>query len=99
MYRKTTILLLISIALLQTAIAQVSPNIRVNQVGFYPKGPKVAIVTGTDSLKTNKFFLLKENTSDTVFRGTLDGGGFWKYSEENTKKADFGKFETPGSYV
>ncbi len=100
MYRKKLILLFISILLLQAALfAQVSSNIRVNQVGFYPKGPKVAVVTGADSLKTNKFFLVKENTADTVFKGSLDGGGFWKYSEENTKKADFSKFETPGSYV
>lgn len=99
MYKKI-IPLFISLVLLKSVlVAQVSPNIRVNQVGFYPQGPKIAIVTGADSLKTTKFFLVKENTKDTVFRGTLDGGGFWKYSEENTKKADFSKFETPGSYV
>jgi len=103
MYRKKLSYLLLTLfALLQTvsfAQTAVSHNIRLNQVGFYPNGPKLAIVTGADSLKTTKFFLLKENTTDTVFRGTLDGGGFWKYSEENTKKADFSSYLTPGSYV
>jgi len=70
-------------------------KIRVNQVGFYPSSPKVAIVT--DSL-AKEFFVMNASTKEKVFTGTLKPAGVWEYSEEYSNKADFTKFEKPGTY-
>jgi endoglucanase len=72
--------------------------IRVNQIGYYPKGPKIAIVIGGDTLGT-KFSIITADGKDTVFHGNLVKAGVWEYSEEIVNQADFSSFTKPGSYV
>jgi endoglucanase len=72
-----------------------SDNVRLNQVGFYPNGPKKAIVVEP---KTDKFYLVGANTNDTVYTGSLESKGTWEYSDEVVSKADFSKFTKEGSY-
>ncbi len=79
------------------AIAQeASDNVRLNQIGFYPSGPKTAIVVDA---KSDKFFILPVGKPDTVFSGTLKKMGVWEFSGEEASKADFSKFTKEGTYT
>jgi endoglucanase len=71
--------------------------IRLNQIGYYPKSTKIALVIGGDTLGT-KFSIVTANGKDTVFRGNLVKAGVWEYSEEMVNQADFSSFTKPGSY-
>lgn len=76
--------------------ASFTESIRLNQVGFYPEGPKMAIVVESSS---EKFYILKSDLSDTVFTGILGESRRWQYSNENVKQAIFTEYESTGSYV
>lgn len=85
---------------LEAAVAKVEgpkPQdfIRLNQVGFYPTAPKVAIVIAAP---TDKFFVIGAAKKDTVFRGTLKKKGVWKHSGEEASQAVFTKVTKPGTY-
>lgn len=75
----------------------VTPRIKLNQLGFYPAGPKVAVITGetTDA----PFYITSTNLRDTVFTGTLSRERQSKNSSTKTKQADFSSVKTKGSYV
>lgn len=64
--------------------AQQKPAIQLNQVGFYPSAPKIAIVTG--NVSANNFCVV--SGKDTVFRGAL-----------RSSVADFTSFKRIGRYV
>ncbi|MBC7388726.1 MAG: glycoside hydrolase family 9 protein [Opitutaceae bacterium] len=73
-------------------------RIKLNQVGFYPKGEKIAIIEGATA--SNNFYLLSnDQIPDTVFRGKLSAKAVWDYSNENVRKADFSSFTEKGEYV
>jgi endoglucanase len=76
-------------------IAVPGENIRLNQLGFYPEAQKIAIVVQPEG---DKFYIVKANQGDTVFKGKLQKKTTWEYSEELVSKADFSKFTTPGAY-
>lgn len=70
--------------------------IRLNQVGFYPDGPKLAVVVDSP---TDNFFVIRVSTKkDTVYKGKLKTKGVWKYSGENASHADFTGVNKPGTY-
>lgn len=74
-----------------------SETIKLNQIGFYPNGPKVAIVVNT---KATKFSVISAtNKKDTAFSGNLKKTGVWVYSNEDCAQADFTALTKPGSYV
>lgn len=73
-------------------------RIKLNQIGFYPKGEKVAIVEGATTV--NKFYVLtNEAVPDTVFKGKLSESKTWDYSNENVRKADFSLLLKTGEFV
>lgn len=72
-------------------------TIYLNQSGFYTHAPKVAVVGG--KVDADKFFLLRANSSDTVFRGTLSDTISPQYSSSATRLADFSAFNKRGRYV
>ena len=74
----TTVLLFSSFL---SAMTQ-TEDIRLNQVGFYPDGPKMAIVVDTD---TDDFFLTNQQGQDTVYAGKLSASQYWSYSGEQVK--------------
>jgi endoglucanase len=89
------------IAFLTSSIAlfaqsKLSENIRLNQIGFYPEGPKSAFVINSNA---TKFYVIKSDKKDTVYKGDLTKGGNWEYSGENTLKAEFSSFSLPGTYI
>ena len=76
---------------------QLSEQIKLNQVGFYPHAPKVAIVTGNATAKN--FYVTSTNLRDTVYRGVLSETKQSKYSKTTARLADFSTLNRSGSYV
>ena len=72
-------------------------NIKLNQLGFYPFGPKVAVLTASTS--SSQFYILPVNGTDTLFKGTLSVERQSAFSKTKTRIADFSSFDKPGSYV
>ena len=70
--------------------------IRLDQEGFYPYAPKVAIVTGP--VKTIHFFVIRKNNPDTVFRGLMASSRHSLNSSLVTRVADFSALTRPGIY-
>lgn len=71
--------------------------IRLNQVGFYTDGPKVAVIV-TQGKKLKKFYVVDAATGKAVFNGKLEKKGTWAHSNEEVSHADFSKLTTPGKY-
>lgn len=75
--------------------AAVPKDIHMNQLGFYPKGPKLAIVPGTANLA---FSVVDSAQSVSVYNGTLSASSYWDASDENVSVADFTSLTTSGTY-
>ena len=74
----------------------ISPDIRLNQVGFYPKGPKTAVIIG----EANNEFLIKDaGTNKVVLTGKLSAGRTNQHSGKISKIADFSSIKKTGKYV
>lgn len=71
-------------------------KIRLNQIGFYPQGPKTAVIV---SKEAKSFTLLSANEKKQVYSGKLGEAKEWPHSKEVVRKADFSDFNTPGKYV
>jgi endoglucanase len=78
------------------AAAQSSTDIRLNQIGFYPAMPKVAVVRNA---AVAPFYVIASGSTDTVFRGSLTSSQIWPYSNEPVSRADFSGLRTAGTYV
>ncbi|MDX2245910.1 MAG: glycoside hydrolase family 9 protein [Bacteroidia bacterium] len=72
-----------------------SPDIRLNQEGFYTHGPKIAIVKNAPG---GKFFVRKQPEGQVVFTDTLTEARRWEFSGEVVRKADFSALAEPGNY-
>ncbi|MCG3119656.1 MAG: hypothetical protein ALAOOOJD_02131 [bacterium] len=70
--------------------------IRVNQIGFYPKGPKFAVAVGTTS---NVFYVTSVNQADTLFSGALGAAQVWPHSGETVKLINFTTLQKTGEYT
>ncbi len=79
-----------------TLFGQKTEEIRLNQVGFYPDGPKMAIAVETSA---ERFFITTPDFRDTVFSGTLSAPRTWPYSEESVRQANFSELNTTGTFV
>ncbi|RYY60232.1 MAG: cellulase, partial [Chitinophagaceae bacterium] len=72
------------------------PEIRVNQVGYFPGGPKLAVVTGDNAVAD--FYILGKNL-DTVYHGRLADKKKSGWSSLDTRLADFSSINNPGRYT
>lgn len=89
---------LMSIIIANAACAQkVTDRIKINQLGFYPSGPKVAVITG--STNTTSFYITSTNLKVTVFSGKLSEEKQSLNSSTKTKIADFSSLKKTGSFV
>ncbi len=70
--------------------------VRLNQVGFYPDGPKVAVATGAPA---GAVFVLTADGRDTVWTGELSAERTNPYSGKQTRLADFSGLRQTGSFV
>ncbi|PKD20723.1 cellulase [Salegentibacter salinarum] len=73
-----------------------SEKIRINQVGFYPHGQKIAIVVTSEA---TDFYILTADEKNEVFSGKLSDAKEWVHSKETVKQADFSLVENSGKYV
>ena len=78
------------------AAGAASPRIRLNQLGFYPAGPKAAVVADTAA---ERFAVLTADRGDTAFAGALAPPRRWAPSGEAVRLADFSRLARPGRYV
>src|SRR5688572_27870780 len=87
------------------ALTQSSQEIiKINQSGYYPNAPKVAVVTGdftTEeySRENLTFYILKTNGADTAFKKTLGKVLQSTNSSLKTRIADFSELKQPGNYL
>ncbi len=91
---KTGLFALIA-TLLPTMIAA-QETIRLNQIGFYPKGTKFAVAVGATG---NVFYVTSANQADTVFAGALGAAKVWSHSGETVKLIDFTALQQTGQYT
>jgi len=88
---------LLLVAMLMTprpaAAQSASEPIRLNQIGFYPEAPKVAVAVDAPA---GDFFVTTPGQTDTVFTGTLGEARTWPFSGETVRLADFSALRTPG---
>jgi len=81
----------------QSANAQrLTDIIKLNQIGFYPEAPKIAVVP--DSISGN-FFVVSPDFSDTLFTGELSAISDAPNSAEQVRTADFSDVSQTGHYV
>ncbi|MEO9070941.1 MAG: glycoside hydrolase family 9 protein [Ginsengibacter sp.] len=79
------------------SFGQVTDRIKLNQAGFYPNAPKLAVVTGDSA--GGQFYVTSTNLRDTVFSGTLSAQKQSAYSSTITRIADFSPVVKKGSFV
>src|SRR3954462_10763077 len=85
--------------------AQSSQNIiKINQLGYYTKAPKVAVVTSdykTDEYAGSNigFYVLRANIGDTVYKSRLSDVRSSTNSSIKTRIADFSALQQNGTYV
>lgn len=75
---------------------EIGETIELNQVGFYPWSPKLAVITGAGT--QTHFYILKAGSNDTLFRGTLSKARKSLNSAIIARTADFTGFNTTGSF-
>ncbi|MFD3003937.1 glycoside hydrolase family 9 protein [Pontibacter toksunensis] len=76
---------------------QLSENIRLNQVGFYPNAPKMAVVVG--EVEDGAFYVKTPDLQETIYTGHLSATKAGEFSNRPTRVADFSDFKETGSYV
>ncbi len=70
--------------------------IRLNQVGFLPLAPKVAVVVGG---APSEFSIVTVPEGVVVLRGALSAPAMWPLSGEVVCRADFSRVVRPGTYA
>ena len=87
---------LLLVLALSASVAAQTEAIRLNQVGFYPDGPKVAVVVGAGEAAVS---IRPEGGGDAVWTGTLGPARTWSASGETVRRVDFSDVTAPGTYV
>ena len=81
----------------QHSTAQSPDNIRINQLGYFPEGPKWAIAIGAG--EASSFYILATGNRDTVFRGVLGPLLSSSNSSLQTRAINFTTLDKEGVYV
>lgn len=71
-------------------------EILLNQIGYYPSAPKVAVVAGESN---GSFTVTDPDRSTTFFTGTLSDRRTSGFSNKTTRIADFSALRDTGNYV
>ncbi|HEY0610190.1 MAG TPA: glycoside hydrolase family 9 protein, partial [Chitinophaga sp.] len=90
---------LLVILVLATAAQKTVSPIRVNQLGYYPGAAKIAIVSVPAGTPAQRFYILKANKPDTVYRGSTGTTHASAYSSVHTQVIDFSGLGQEGSFV
>jgi endoglucanase len=79
-------------------------SIRLDQEGFYPNAPKIAILTGFENKASSfpkgetTFYVIRENTSGPIFKGRLSEIRHSSNSSLITRTADFSALNKTGIF-
>src|SRR4051794_21684176 len=73
-----------------------SDSIVLNQVGYYPHAPKIAVVKGNTA--ADIFYVINNVKKDTAYKDTLSPLMHSSNSSTITRIADFSEFTKPGNY-
>jgi endoglucanase len=79
----------------QSAEAEITGGIRVNQLGFLPEAHKLAIVENSTA---RTFTVVRSDNSREVFKGELQPAAVWDLAQRPAAVADLSALTTPGSY-
>ena len=94
--KKLGFLFLFSLFCLFSFSQSTTDSIVLNQLGFYPHSPKIAVVKGNTSAST--FSLINTHTHKSVYKGNLSKLMQSANSSTRTKIADFSSFTKEGDY-
>lgn len=75
---------------------QPDQSIQLNQLGFYPASPKIAVITGEGT--ATHFSVIDAATKDTVLKGVSGPVRQSAYSSTKTRIADFSAIQKAGQY-
>lgn len=75
---------------------QISEDIRLNQIGYYPVSIKKAVVVG--AIEVTDFQIVDSSSGKEVFSASLSETEKWELSGEDVRIADFTGFEQEGTY-
>ncbi|QNE42321.1 cellulase (plasmid) [Hymenobacter sp. NBH84] len=92
------LLLLLNMMLLTPPLVaqHLTDSIRLNQVGFYPAAPKVAVVVGAAA---GPFYVTTPDRATIVFTGQLGELRTAESAEQQTRVADFSALTRSGTFV
>ncbi|MDF1560075.1 MAG: glycoside hydrolase family 9 protein [Bacteroidales bacterium] len=69
-------------------------SLLVNQVGYRPEAPKVALIRD----EAAEFEIIDAVSGKKVFAGTAGEAGYWELSGDTVRAADFSELTRPGTY-
>ncbi|HUX58190.1 MAG TPA: glycoside hydrolase family 9 protein [Bacteroidales bacterium] len=70
-------------------------RIRLNQIGFYPESPKIAVIT--DNIEGD-FLITSASSGEVVYKSKLSSPLKSAFSPQETRVADFSEVKIPGTY-
>ncbi len=79
-----------------TQAQQASAAIHLNQVGFYPAAPKLAVVVGAAA---GQFQLLAAGSEKSIFTGALGAARYDSLTRQTVRQADFSACQQVGTFV
>ena len=95
--RKIILLILICTSLFPFLSAQdAASKIRINQIGFYPDSPKIAVITDD---KASDFIIKSVSSGEVVLKSKLSAPHKSVFSPQLTRIADFSSVTKPGIYL
>lgn len=100
MVKTGTPLKFLAVVFLISVFAYSQPSIYVNQIGFDPKSPKIALIEYDSKLPNTTFDIIDISSQKAVFNaaiGSPESIDEWKPGKLFFK-ADFSSFQTPGNY-
>jgi endoglucanase len=90
------LLLALTISCISGGQEKFSEDIRINQTGFYPAAPKMAVVLST---QPTEFYIASPDLKEKYLSGKLSDVKQSAFSPRRTRIADFSAFKTPGQFV
>jgi endoglucanase len=93
---KTFFLPIFLVTLACSAQKKVEDPIRLNQLGFYPGAPKVAVVYESNQ---DDFMLMDEKRTKALWKGKLSAPVKSPFSDRQTRLADFSSYDSVGKFV
>ncbi|HYH55780.1 MAG TPA: glycoside hydrolase family 9 protein [Anseongella sp.] len=87
---------LLSCTFLQAKVQDLSGDIRLNQIGFYPDAPKIAVIPGDAG---DRFYVTTPDFRDTVFSGVAGPPRSAAFSSGTTRTADFSSLRSEGTFL